>query len=440
MRKLLNTLYVTNENIYMTLDGENVVCKENNEVKLRLPFSNVEAIFCFSYLGCSPALMGKCADYGIPINFISPSGRFLARVQGASHGNVLLRKRQYELFSKPPALLRQNTVAAKLANTKSVVKRTLKDYPQIDEDGKLTHCIERLDGCIKSVYITDDYDGILGTEGNGAKAYFDVFDSLILHQKDDFCFAMRSKRPPLDRVNAMLSFLYTIFTREYAAALESVGLDSYMGFYHSLRPGRESLACDLVEEGRCIVERFVLTLINLKIIKPEDFDVQLSGAVFLNDGGRKKVLSKWQEKKRTDMIHPYLKEKIPMGLLPYVQSMLLAKFVRGEIDEYPCYLAKEVILMMTLVSYDVSTVDAAGRKRLRKVAKECVNYGQRVQNSVFEVDVDYGTFLKLKDLLMKSIDEEQDSLRFYYLGNNWKRRVEHIGAKETYDPEGSLIL
>ena len=214
MRKLLNTLYVTNENIYMTLDGENVVCKENNEVKLRLPFSNIEAIFCLSYLGCSPALMGKCADYGIPINFISPSGRFLARVQGVSHGNVLLRKRQYELFSKPPALLRQNTVAAKLANTKSVVKRTLKDYPQIDEDGKLTHCIERLDGCIKSVYITDDYDGILGTEGNGAKAYFDVFDSLILHQKDDFCFAMRSKRPPLDRVNAMLSFLYTIFTRE----------------------------------------------------------------------------------------------------------------------------------------------------------------------------------------------------------------------------------
>lgn len=340
MRKLLNTLYVTNENIYMTLDGENVVCKENNEVKLRLPFSNIEAIFCFSYLGCSPALMGKCADYGIPINFISPSGRFLARVQGVSHGNVLMRKRQYELFSKPPALLRQNTVAAKLANTKSVVKRTLKDYPQIDEDGKLTHCIERLDGCIKSVYITDDYDGILGTEGNGAKAYFDVFDSLILHQKDDFCFAMRSKRPPLDRVNAMLSFLYTIFTREYAAALESVGLDSYMGFYHSLRPGRESLACDLVEEGRCIVERFVLTLINLKIIKPEDFDVQVSGAVFLNDDGRKKVLSKWQEKKRTDMIHPYLKEKIPMGLLPYVQSMLLAKFVRGEIDEYPCYLAR----------------------------------------------------------------------------------------------------
>ena len=224
MRKLLNTLYVTNENIYMTLDGENVVCKENNEVKLRLPFSNIEAIFCFSYLGCSPALMGKCADYGIPINFISPSGRFLARVQGVSHGNVLLRKRQYELFSKPPALLRQNTVAAKLANTKSVVKRTLKDYPQIDEDGKLTHCIERLDGCIKSVYITDDYDGILGTEGNGAKAYFDVFDSLILHQKDDFCFAMRSKRPPLDRVNAMLSFLYTIFTREYAAALESSGV------------------------------------------------------------------------------------------------------------------------------------------------------------------------------------------------------------------------
>ena len=294
----MNTLYVTNENIYMTLDGENVVCKENNEVKLRLPFSNIEAIFLFQLSWLFACTHGESVPItAYRLTSYLRQADFLARVQGASHGNVLLRKRQYELFSKPPALLRQNTVAAKLANTKSVVKRTLKDYPQIDEDGKLTHCIERLDGCIKSVYITDDYDGILGTEGNGAKAYFDVFDSLILHQKDDFCFAMRSKRPPLDRVNAMLSFLYTIFTREYAAALESVGLDSYMGFYHSLRPGRESLACDLVEEGDVLLKRFVLTLINLKIIKPEDFDVQLSGAVFLNDDGRKKVLSKWQEKK-----------------------------------------------------------------------------------------------------------------------------------------------
>ncbi len=340
MRKLLNTLYITDENIYLTLDGENVVCKADNEVKLRLPFSNIEGIFCFSYLGCSPSLMGKCADYGIPINFISPYGRFLARIQGASHGNVLLRKKQYELFNKPPALLRQNTVAAKLANTRSVVKRTMKDYPNIDSDGALTHCIERLNYGIKAVYEASDYDVLLGIEGNGAKAYFDIFDKLILHQKEDFYFVIRNKRPPLDRVNAILSFLYTILTCDYASALESVGLDSYMGFYHSLRPGRSSLACDLVEESRCIVERFVLTLINLKIINAGDFDVEISGAVFLNKDGKRKVLSKWQEKKRSNMTHPYLKQKIMVGLLPYVQSMLLAKYIRGEIDEYPCFLIK----------------------------------------------------------------------------------------------------
>ncbi len=340
MRKLLNTLYITDENIYLTLDGENIVCKADNEVKLRLPFSNIEGIFCFSYLGCSPSLMGKCAEYGVPINFISPYGRFLARIQGASRGNVLLRKKQYELFDKPPALLRQNTVAAKLANTRSVVKRTMKDYPDTDSDGALTRCIERVNSGIEAVYKTTDYDAILGIEGNGAKAYFDIFDKLILHQKEDFYFAMRNKRPPLDRVNAILSFLYTILTCDYASALESVGLDSYMGFYHSLRPGRTSLACDLVEESRCIVERFVLTLVNLKIINAGDFDVEISGAVFLNKEGKKKVLSKWQEKKRSDMIHPYLKQKIMTGLLPYVQSRLLAKYIRGETDEYPCYLVK----------------------------------------------------------------------------------------------------
>lgn len=338
MKKLLNTLYVTEEEMYLTLDGENIVCKLHGETKLRLPFANLEGIFCFSYIGCSPALMGKCADYGIALNFISPSGHFLARVQGATKGNILLRKRQYEIFVDPPVLLRQNTVAAKLHNTKGVVKKVLNLHPELDSDGSLTRGIQCIDRDIEEVYKTDDYNSIMGIEGNGSKTYFGVFDKMILKQKEDFFLIMRNKRPPLDRVNALLSFLYTILTCDYASALESVGLDSYYGFYHALRPGRASLACDLVEEARCIVERFVLNLINLKIVNANDFETQVSGAVFLNKDGKKKVLSKWQEKKNADMVHPYLKQKIKTGLLPYVQSMLLAKYIRGEIKEYPCYL------------------------------------------------------------------------------------------------------
>lgn len=340
MRKLLNTLYVVEEDIYLALDGENVVCRSDNAVKIRLPLSNLEGIYCFSYLGCSPALMGKCAEYGIPISFISPNGNFLARVHGKTRGNILLRKAQFEKLLSPPTVLIQNTISAKLSNTRSVVKRTLKDYPYLDDDGELSHCIELLTDYIEKVYSQTDTDALRGIEGMGAKAYFDVFDRMILHQKEDFHFAMRTKRPPLDRVNAVLSFLYTILTGEYAAALESVGLDCYMGFYHTLRPGRESLACDMVEETRCIVDRFVLTMINLKILKASDFDVQVSGAVMLNKEGKKKVLTKWQERKRSDILHPYLKQKIQLGLIPYVQSMLLAKYIRGEIEEYPCYLVK----------------------------------------------------------------------------------------------------
>lgn len=340
MRKLLNTLYITQEDIYLALDGENIVCKSDREVKLRLPFSNLEGIFCFSYQGCSPALMGKCAEYGIPINFISPSGKFMARVEGEIRGNVFLRKKQYELFSNPDVLLIQNTVAAKLKNTKTLIRRTLKDYPDADDGQRLTKCIEKLDTYMMQVYETENKDEIMGIEGSGAKAYFEVFDELILHQKDEFSFVMRTKRPPLDNVNAMLSFLYTILTCEYASALKSVGLDCYMGYYHALRAGRESLACDLVEESRCIVERLVLTMINLRIVNSGDFEKQVSGAVYLNEKGRKKVLTRWQEKKRSEIMHPYLKQKIKLGLLPYVQSMLLAKYVRGDIEEYPCYIVR----------------------------------------------------------------------------------------------------
>ncbi|WP_019679810.1 CRISPR-associated endonuclease Cas1 [Ruminococcus flavefaciens] len=284
--------------------------------------------------------MGKCADLGINISFISPQGHFLARVQGKTKGNIFLRKAQFEQFAKPDILLAQNTVAAKISNTRYLIKRSFKDNPAINADGELSRCIEYLESGMEHVYELNDTETLMGLEGSCAKSYFNIFDKLILCQKKDFLVTGRTKRPPLDPVNAVLSFLYTIMTSSYTSALESVGLDSCYGFYHALRSGRSSLACDLVEEVRCIAERLVLTLINLKKLNIFDFERQESGAVYLNKDGKKKVLTAWQEKKRSTITHPYLGEKIQLGLLPFVQSSLLAKYIRGEIEEYPCFLMK----------------------------------------------------------------------------------------------------
>ncbi len=340
MKRLLNSLYILDETAYLTLDGENVVCKTEDNEKFRMPLANVEDIYCFSYIGCSPALMGKCMDNGIGISFFSPNGAFQARVQGKTRGNILLRKAQYEQLAKPDPVLMQNTMAAKLSNTRYLIRRSIHDNPRLDDDGKLTECISYLESGIDRVYEMKDRDVIMGLEGSCAKAYFEIFDRLILHQKEDLKMVMRTKRPPLDPVNAVLSFLYTIMTSMCTSALEGVGLDSCYGFYHAIRPGRSSLACDMVEEIRCVSERLVLTMINLKKLNIKDFEKQESGAVYLNKDGKKKVLTAWQEKKRTAIMHPYLGEKIPFGILPYVQSSLLAKYFRGEISEYPCYLLK----------------------------------------------------------------------------------------------------
>lgn len=340
MRKLLNTVYVTNEMAYLTLDGENLVCKIDGEIKLRIPFENIENIVCFNYIGCSPALMGKCVGKTIPINFISPQGRFLAKVCGETKGNVFLRVAQLDKFRECGLALAQNTMAAKFSNTRQLIRRTLHDNAELRSDQEIQKVMEALSAGIDQVFETQNVEEVIGVEGYCAQQYFSIFDKLITNKKVPFTFELRTKRPPLDPINAVLSFVYTLATAEFAAALETVGLDSYIGYCHSLRSGRVSLACDLVEETRCLVERFVITLLNLQIIGEKDFEHQVSGAVWLNDEGRKKVLSRWQEKKRSDMLHPYLKQKIPMGLLPYVQSNLLAKYVRGDIDEYPCFLVK----------------------------------------------------------------------------------------------------
>lgn len=338
MRRLLNTVYVTNEMSYLYLDGENIVCKVDDEIRLRIPFENVENIVCFNYMGCSPALMGKCVEKCIPINFVSPQGKFLAKVCGETKGNVFLRVQQIDKFRENGLFLSKNTMAAKFSNTRQVIKRTLHDNTELRDDDELQHVMDTLLSKTNDVFNAETLEEVIGIEGNCAKLYFSIFDKLITNK--NFKFECRSKRPPLDPINAMLSFIYTLATNEFASSLETVGLDSYIGFCHSLRSGRNSLACDLVEEFRCMIERFVITLVNLKIITYKDFQTQISGAVWLNDEGRKKVLTRWQEKKRTDIVHPYLKQKIPFGLIPYVQSNLLAKYVRGDIDEYPCFLVK----------------------------------------------------------------------------------------------------
>lgn len=340
MRRLLNTIYITDENMYLTLDGENLVCKLEGETRLRIPFDNVENIVCFNYVGCSPALMGKCVKKLIPINFISPQGKFLAKVCGETKGNVFLRVQQIDKFKEDGLKLSQNTMAAKFSNTAQVIKRTLHDNAELREDEEIQGVLKSLSSGIRKVYEASTIEEVVGIEGNCAHNYFSVFNKLITNKKVPFTFEFRSKRPPLDPINAVLSFVYTLSASEYASALETVGLDSYIGFCHSLRSGRTSLAHDMVEEARCLVERFTLTLFNLQILGERDFEKQISGAVWLNGHGRKKVLTKWQERKRNEMMHPVLKQKISVGLLPYVQSNLLAKYVRGDIEEYPPFLQK----------------------------------------------------------------------------------------------------
>lgn len=338
MRKLLNTIYVTKEDAYLKLENENLVVEQEGKKIFRIPFENVENIVCFSYLGCSPELMGKCVEKTIPINFISPYGKFWAKVIGMTKGNVFLRVEQIDRFRENKIDLCKNTVLAKLKNTAHLIKRTLHDHEEMRNDPEILGVIDRLNESMKKLEKSSDADEILGIEGSCAREYFSIFGKLITNSVLSDEFHLRTKRPPLDSVNAVLSFLYTMATNDYAAALEVVGLDSYIGFYHCLRSGRVSLACDLVEEVRCLVERFTISMINLHVISDADFEHQISGAVYLNDDGRKKILQKWQEKKREDIVHPYLDQKIPLGLLPYVQANLLAKYVRGELDMYPPYL------------------------------------------------------------------------------------------------------
>lgn len=343
MRHLLNTLYILSEDIYLSLDGENVVANRDKQAVARYPLHTLQNIITFSYAGASPALMGACAQRQIALAFCTPRGKFLARVCGEGNGNVLLRRTQYRAADdlSQCCQISRTMIFGKLFNARWSIERTRRDHSLRVDNEKLVSVSKQIYGLLSQVKEVTALEELRGLEGVGASAYFSAFDEMIPGDKETFSFQGRSRRPPLDAVNAMLSFAYSLLAHDCASALESVGLDSYVGFLHRDRPGRISLALDLMEELRpCMADRFVLTLINNRQVKAADFQYMESGAVLLTDSGKKTFLKHWQEKKKEALTHPYLGEKLPWGMIPYIQALLLARYLRGDLDAYPPFLWK----------------------------------------------------------------------------------------------------
>lgn len=343
MKKLLNTLYVTSEDSYLSLDGENIVISDKGCEIGRLPLHNLEGIVSFGYRGTSPALMGACADRNISLCYLTPQGKFLARVSGRIKGNVILREQQYKSFLEEEKSLEiaKNCIVGKIYNARWVLERATRDHGMQVDVGKLKNASECLKNSLDSVRNCNSKEQLRGIEGEAAKVYFSVFDELILQQKKDFTFHGRNKRPPVDYVNALLSFTYTLLTNSITSALETVGLDPYIGVLHTERPGRVSLSLDLIEELRPVLaDRFVLSLINKKMVTKKSFTQKENGAVLMDNEARKLILTEWQNKKKEVLTHPFLKEKVEWGMVPYVQAMLLARYLRGDLDGYPPFLWK----------------------------------------------------------------------------------------------------
>ena len=310
------------------------------ETKLRVPIHTLSGIVSFGQVSCTPFLMALCAEHGVSLSFLTEHGRFLARVQGPVSGNVLLRREQYRVAGDAArqAAIARAVVFAKIANSRAVLLRASREREESSQSVELDAAALRLKRTLEDVERGASTDTIRGHEGDAARTYFQVFDHLILATKDDFFFRGRSRRPPLDNMNALLSFLYTLLTHDVCGALESTGLDPAVGFLHRERPGRPSLALDLSEELRPVLaDRLALTLVNRREISPRGFRKLESGGVLMDEDTRKQVLVAWQKRKQEEIVHPYLNERMPIGMVPHVQATLLARHLRGDLDGYPCY-------------------------------------------------------------------------------------------------------
>lgn len=342
MRKHLNTLYITSDNAYIRKERETFVVEIDNKKVLQAPVHAIENIVCFGFKAISPPLMAFCAENNVGISYLSETGQFLARVYGAQKGNVLLRKAQYAKADNEfeSLAVARPIVAAKVSNYRSLLQRHQRNHPENTTEAVNT-VIMKLGNRLSDIQRAQTLDELRGHEGECAAMYFSVLSSLITAQKEDFVFTQRSKRPPLDPANAMLSFLYAILANDVRSALETIGLDPQVGFLHQVRPGRASLALDMMEEFRAYLgDRIMLNLINLKQVSINDFEVRESGEVRMSDSARKTLLNAYQQRKQEEITHPFLNEKMTIGLLPHIQAQLLARYIRGDIPEYPPFYIK----------------------------------------------------------------------------------------------------
>ena len=344
MKKYLNTLFVTTQGAYLSKEGETIAVKIEKKTRLRIPIHTLAGIVCFGNVSCSPYLMGFCAENDVSISFLTKYGRFLAMVKGPVSGNVLLRRKQFRMADcgKISAQIAGFVLTGKLANCRTVLERFLRDHKEkLNNEIAIKKVSGRLSRYIQKELQNNDLNRLRGIEGDAAHQYFTVFNELILTQKEDFEFITRNRRPPTDRINCLLSFLYTLLVHDVRSALESVGLDPAVGFLHRDRPGRPGLALDMMEEFRpFLADRLVLSMINRNQIHSEGFLFKESGAVYLNDETRKIILETYQKRKQERLIHPFLNEKVEIGNLFFIQALLLARFIRGDIDGYPPFIWK----------------------------------------------------------------------------------------------------